>query len=246
MLVTVRRIASLSRAAIVGGLLVVCGDGPPTATEVASSDSDDLTTATGSTSTSGGEPTTAATCEDPSLPQTGPEVNVTLRNTGDVPIYVPYLSDCDRELPFRLRDASDRFLDTSLDTAGDFCDVSCAQAIAGELGCPMGCPEFEKSVKIEPGGAYGVVWPGDEYLRVTLGPECRSSAGSCAARAQAPPSLYTALAEAGDAVEGCDVCGCVVGPAGWCVTAGHLGGTRISVMATLDYPQQTTLELQFP
>lgn len=185
-------------------------------------------------------------CEDPSVSQTGPEVSVTLRNSGAAPIYVPYLSDCDRALPFRLRDASDRFLHTSLDTAGDSCAVSCAQAIAGETSCPMGCPEFEKSVKIEPGGAYGVVWPGDEYRRVTLGPECMSSAGSCSALTQAPPGLYAVLAEAGDAVEGCDVCDCEAGPAGWCVTVGRPGGTQISLMATLDYPQQTTLELEFP
>lgn len=235
------------------GLALACGgqdgDGSSSAGE----------STTGGPTSSGGEPTTTAAnssgttgtaaCEDPSDANLGPEVLVTLRNAGAAPIYVSVRSDCDRGLAFDLHASDGHVLRTSLGSAGDVCSWSCDHVLGGgACACPMGCVVWDEVVQIDPGAAYAQSWPGDEYRSAALDAACadETCGPSCAARMQAPSGLYTVVARAGDAIDGCPTCGCEAGPAGWCIVEGRPGGTETNVMAMLEFPQQTALELVFP
>ena len=180
---------------------------------------------------------------DPSDPDIGPAVTVTLVNQTDAPLYFTMAESCSFGSPFGIARGN-----VAISWVLGICE-SCADALMGLCACPGPCVQ-DSVVRVDAGGRYVGQWPGSEIFFATLTGECASEGCpfQCAALAQAESGAYVASAIASPMVE-CDVEGCdcndAADPDGWCEISGRRTGGDISGEAAFAYPEETAVEIVF-
>ncbi len=202
------------------------------------------TSETGQSETSQSDTTGDTPVCDPSDPDIGPAVAVTIRNETDAALYLTEATQCMDGSPFTIASGGEL-----LRWQFGICE-SCADALMGLCQCPGPCIQ-DTVIRVDPGGHYDASWPGGRIDVATLTPECvnESCGDQCAAITQADAGDYVAGAIASPMVT-CDFepCDCLEppDPAGWCRINGFRAGTEVLVEAAFAYPAQTALELAFP
>jgi hypothetical protein len=197
---------------------------------------------TGDSESSGTETGDPASC-DPSDPDIGPAVEVTILNQTEAPLYLTEATGCVPGAPFGIS-----FGGQALDWIFGICD-SCGEALQGICQCPGPC-FIDTVIRIDAGGQYVGSWPGGSIFQATLTPECADDfcGDQCFAIAQAEDGDYVANAIA-SAMVTCEsgVCDCVEAPDpdGWCRIEGMRAGGDISSEVAFAYPNETAVELSF-
>jgi len=182
-------------------------------------------------------------CVDPAVTEFGPAVEVTIRNDGAVPLFIPTQSNCADVLPFALFAG-----DAEIQVSPGQCDFPCGQALTGECGCPAGCGDPSDVVQIFPGGVYVDTWSGVRVVPFELDAECvaEDCGAMCTAQLQTPAGSYTMRSTATSAVQNCEPpCTCTANADGWCMFEADPEGAEAVVEAVLDYPAQTAAILTF-
>lgn len=230
-----------------GGTASTSGEdtGTPTDSNAASDGSMTVpeTTTVDPTSTGGGG---ACAEYDDAVPV--PEVKVSLRNDGSVPVFLLHVNFC---APVQLVEISGPDAAPAFQWMDDVCDFTCGEAIDGSCGaCPPFCPE-DKILMIAPGGTHSFAWTGSVFTQTALSLECGAAecGDSCLKVTQAADGDYTLVARASTSAIVCtdpNVCTCTPNDEGWCdVQASGIGAELRLAEGTLEYPGEQDITLVF-
>ena len=196
----------------------------------------------GSTVGEGGSTGDHAAC-DPSDPDIGPAVAVTLVNQTDAPLYFTMSESCAFGSPFGIARG-----DVVLSWVFGIC-ASCADALQGLCACPGPCAQ-DSVVRVDAGGRYVGEWPGGEIFTAMLPDGCADEVcgNQCSAIAQSEAGDYVASAVASPMVA-CDVetCDCsdTPNPDGWCTIYGARTGGDMPGSTAFAYPGETAVDIVF-
>jgi hypothetical protein len=114
---------------------------------------------------------------DPSTPDIGPAVAVTVVNSTAQPLYFTEAESCSIGTPFAIAVGEQR-----IDWLVESC-VACAAVLEGQCGCPAACAA-DSVIRIDPGGRYEGQWSGAVAFAATLAADCAS--GDCGDQCTVP------------------------------------------------------------
>lgn len=232
-------------------LVAACGPGSGGDTggsEGSASDTGTATAADTGTATAAdtGTPTTgaAATCDMfVSDAEIGPPVRISLRHTGDEPLWIG-ATGCGGSPAFDIVEDGGRFL---LHPDSDCSPTRCDDFL-GQPDCSLGCNDCGTAfaVRLDPGAVVDVNWTGVDPIQMTMTAECAPGTQcqrECQRWTRAPAGGYTVQVAA---FRGCTgACACdPPSPGGACSIYEPLETSDpVVFVVPLTYPETTTVEV---
>ncbi|UQA61340.1 hypothetical protein [Polyangium aurulentum] len=185
------------------------------------------------------------------LNEPGTTVTIRLKNERAEPIFIGSRASCFDAPPFTLRNVGNQILDIG----GSGCGSSCeGMQEHGLLTCADAC-SAPSMLMIAPGGHFETTWDGRLNHTVTMPAECvkgiEEQDRTCTQRVTAPRSLYQVSAQAFLDVRDCGAlagpCSCKPSADGSCdvLDPGAVGPASLTMVSSLNYPDESTVELVF-
>ena len=195
---------------------------------------------------------TQVLCEDFENEPAEQAVSITIRNNGDVPIFLTG-SGCSSEIDLLLTNSED----VPLVWRNDGCDITCEDMRGGPLACDLACA-VPPVIYVAPGGSYQETWSGIIREQRNLPASCMgvdedadtTTTQTCSQKVVAADGHYHITAQAFDLVEGCENASCTCEPNvdGSCAVEGFgiapMGGAR-EASATFKYPSAGSVDIAF-